>query len=401
MLLMKSFKKNTVFISILLMLIQCTNRSNPDLNFHANKNGRTFQIDFEKCLLESKKIMLSEIADSIAYLQLKTPNGVIISSIRNIIITGKHIFLISGGNAYQFYRDGRFIRQIGRKGKGPGEYMSAKDISIDPNTEEIRIFDSNKILYYSKDGKFIYSQNTNFNTAIAINDSIIWTELHPLGIFKNLGVAFNRKLDTLSIIPNYDIFSNKNGNKLVGVLSKYQKSLYQYKNNLYFKGFEDNDTIWELKLPHSEIHAIINMGKYKLPLDCRADYSYENFKKNARNYYSIPRIFEDDRYCFMIAQPRESKDLTYIPIIFDKENEIGYTVKNDTIFGITDDILNGPSFWPFFISDEYYIGVIEAYELIGKLSATNNNSLKYLLNNINENSNQLLIICKKKSCEQK
>lgn len=45
---------------------------------------------------------------------------------------------------YVFQKDGNFVRRFGNLGVGPGEYISCRDFAINPDTNEIYIFDKAK-----------------------------------------------------------------------------------------------------------------------------------------------------------------------------------------------------------------------------------------------------------------
>jgi hypothetical protein len=279
------YKTNVIFILFLILTIQCKQEKRSNIS-----KSEIIQINIEECLQSTRNMNLSEIADSIEYLQLSTPKGLIITSIREVKIMGDYIGLISKGTAYLFLRNGQFVCKLGGKGKGPGEYLSATGISFDHRLKRIIVFATNCILFYNLNGNFLQSLNTQYNIPIYFKDSVIWTERDPLGIFKTKVIAFNYDMDTIAIISNYDFFSHRNGNAFIKVGSKYQESVYEFNSNLYYKGSENNDTIWQLLLPKPTVHAVIKMGKYKLPFEYRADYSLEDFKKNASKYYGIPRI---------------------------------------------------------------------------------------------------------------
>ena len=52
--------------------------------------------------------------------------------------------------------DGRYIRSFGRRGSGPGEYMSAANMAVDPQGR-VYLFDStqSQILRYDRQGRFL------------------------------------------------------------------------------------------------------------------------------------------------------------------------------------------------------------------------------------------------------
>lgn len=395
--------KTNLFIFYLCtyaLLTSCIQKA-ATVNHEVTEKRQVYQINFEESLGVEKPLMLSEIADTIEYLQLKTPKGIIITSIRQVIVSDESIFIISRGIPYQFHRDGNFIRQIGKSGKGPGEYFNISGIAFSEKKREISLFDSQyRIFYYREDGTFIRSRKTGTgNIPIAESDTVTWTaKFFPGGREPFLAIAFGEKMDTLCVISNpvsYDnIHRGKNGLLSTFVVGmKGRRFTYERDHLFFFKGDENNDTIWELHLPRPEIHAILNMGKYKLPVQYRADYSQADFEKHAKEYFCVPWIYEDNRYFFYLAQPWTGK--FGFPMVFDKQTGEGFAVRNKAA-GLTDDLLHGPSFWPSFISGHYYVGAIEAYDLMERLSSTESPYFKRLLSTINENSNQLLVLCKRK-----
>jgi hypothetical protein len=63
---------------------------------------------------------------------------------------------------FVFDKNGKFLRQIGNKGRGPGEYIQVIDFCIDPEKREIYLLDSgsSKVLKYNLDtGEYISSIN--------------------------------------------------------------------------------------------------------------------------------------------------------------------------------------------------------------------------------------------------
>lgn len=69
-----------------------------------------------------------------------------------------HIFILtySRDNIYCFGRDGKFIRKLEKKGKGPGEYQTIEDFVVTQNPDQIVVYDIlGKLLYYNWYGDFL------------------------------------------------------------------------------------------------------------------------------------------------------------------------------------------------------------------------------------------------------
>ena len=122
-------------------------------------------IDVLKDLKKEKELRLSEVVDSVEYIKLETvPESLFGES--QFVIGKKYIMVIqpySGKpiQVYLFDRSGKFLRKIGREGKGPEEYSSIHDAIFSPDEDYIIVRDSNKKIFleYDMSGKMIRRVN--------------------------------------------------------------------------------------------------------------------------------------------------------------------------------------------------------------------------------------------------
>ena len=70
------------------------------------------------------------------------------------------------GEAHEFSRtDGQYIRSFGRKGQGPGEYGSARNLAVDPQSRIYLLdFVWGRILRYDRQGQYL-NQMRSFHTS--------------------------------------------------------------------------------------------------------------------------------------------------------------------------------------------------------------------------------------------
>lgn len=121
------------------------------------KSDDLLSIDIDK--LENKIYRLSELFSSIKYIPLETKKESLIGRIRHIELINDTIYILDASSSkclFIFSLDGKFIRRIGEVGRGPGEFISPSDFTIDVKNHEIYIIDSyiQKINIYSTSGKF-------------------------------------------------------------------------------------------------------------------------------------------------------------------------------------------------------------------------------------------------------
>lgn len=138
--------KIVIYIIVVLFLSAC----------NKDKNQReVIVVDFEKAINSDKEVFLSELTDTLIYLELKTPKDIVISRIGDVIRANDYWIVRSLAGICLFTNDGVFVRQIGRKGQGPGEYLQIRGMDFDSTNNEILLVDSQKILFYDLNGNFL------------------------------------------------------------------------------------------------------------------------------------------------------------------------------------------------------------------------------------------------------
>ncbi len=82
-----------------------------------------------------KKINLSEIAWNVEYIKLETKNDALLNRPSKVLFHNDNMIIMNRGNheLLMFTKSGRFIRKIGSRGKGPGEFVSLNGFYIDPD----------------------------------------------------------------------------------------------------------------------------------------------------------------------------------------------------------------------------------------------------------------------------
>ncbi len=109
---------------------------------------------------------LDSVFSTVSFLPLETDDDCLITRVRSLQIQDSLIYINDNGRRLLvFDLHGKFIRQIGARGKGYGEYLHMNDWIVDSN--QIEILDYRKIRIYTLDGKYI--QEKPFNL---INDNI-------------------------------------------------------------------------------------------------------------------------------------------------------------------------------------------------------------------------------------
>jgi len=391
------FMKEKYYLNICLLLLTFIGCNNVGTTTDSTQDDAiVYRINIQDALSANAVIQLSEIADSIRYVELKTPYSMPIGVVSNIKISDEYIFVIYKGVAYQFNHKGEFLRKIGAIGQGAGEYASATDIFIDDNECQVNILSNTKLYTYSFDGKFVRQRRIGFLSDMILQDSLIYASITPFGLERYRMVVLNTELDTLGGIPNDNIFDT--GGLTMSVSLRFRQPFYKYKNEVYFKGYQQNDTIWRINGIEYETHAIIDMGKYKPP-ECKnvndMHSSFDRFVKKEGDYYFVLSVMEDSHYMYMSLDPCWNPEMGSPRLLFDKHQQSGFAPKTESgAYGITDDILGGPAFWPQIISGKYYVSVTDAYKMIENCQSLSSPSPQFqeFIHGINEDSNPIVTI---------
>jgi hypothetical protein len=390
---------------ILSFIVTCLLSAGCGKQTERNADGQSefYNIDVEQGLETKQQMLISEIADTVEYLELKTPEDIIITDIRKVIPFEDCLVVKAKNRIYLFHKDGHFISSIGNIGQGPGEYITGMDVCIDKKRREIVVSGVEQILHYDFNGNYLYNQLVGIvNIDIGISDTVLWGGLDLYSVnqqWQAIAFSLNGSRDTIAYIPNPAYETEKSNN--YGSTGNTTTKMFYYKNDtLYFHGAEYNYAIRRISGVKTAPHAFINMGKYKMPGEYEAWNSREKYGRNCEKYWGISSLVEDDNYFFLLAQNRRYTRIPNIRyVVYDKKNKKGFTANDNHEMGITDDITGGPPVWPRWASEDYYIFAIEAQELLEKVETGDYSpspQLEEFLSRIGVDTNQLIVLCHKK-----
>jgi hypothetical protein len=371
-------KTRTYFIAIGLLLASCNNSINSDL---------PYRIDLENSIKNVNSIPLSTLGRKIEYVPLETDTACLIQNISNVFLTDSLIFVSDYNRLLKFDRNGKFIKQIGTKGRGPGEYPSLGNFLIDEFNREIFVLSSRIVLIYDFNGNFKRDFKIDFPCRqFILNDS---SEL----IFH----SFNLPTPSTDTVYSWYIIDRTGTilRKIENTLPRTNKGvivpvspLYMHDDTPHFMEF-GIDTLYSYDNNEKKPYAIFHLGNLKFPPDPTMS--------------EVPQI----KGKFWINEIRETKKLFFVNIwwdlsdsisncIFDKSSASFSILKNS---GFTNDIDGGMTFWPKkIINDNLMLDYVDAFNLIKtskKILQDNNeqtSQLNNLITQISETSNPVLII---------
>ncbi len=227
-------------------------------------------IDIEKAIKDNQTFYLSDIAESIEYIQLEFKKECTLKDIGRIYITAKDIFIASrGGVIFRFDRTGKFLNQIGKFGKGPGEYTTTRFFAVDSVQRRVYVnSDMIGIFVYDYDGKHIRTERSQDEYSWGFYALGNTGELVHIGSsfgYRDPGNYFFKISDTLANVR----YIQKS--LLTDMLKDGQQCFWSYgslqngDSLLLLDGI--SDTIFYYHQSKLNPYLVMDYGKYKITLD--------------------------------------------------------------------------------------------------------------------------------------
>lgn len=136
-----------IMTSIVLLMTSCKN-DQKDI-------GTIYEFDIPEAINNPEQIKMSDFVSEISYVELETIEESLLGNIERIIPTVDN-YIVSTNNSQLklFSKGGTYIRDIGKTGKGPGEYQSIGNLFWDEKEKEIIVqsIQSNSLVFYSISG---------------------------------------------------------------------------------------------------------------------------------------------------------------------------------------------------------------------------------------------------------
>jgi|WetSurMetagenome_2_1015567.scaffolds.fasta_scaffold126541_2 hypothetical protein len=381
---------------LLLLLLFYQVQSPAPINVYINPRNDT-----------EANFLLSDFAKAINYIKLQTSDLCVVSSISKILIDDEKIFVKSPFSSFYrlllFSSDGTFLNEIGRSGRGPGEYATVLDFAIDRSRKIVYILDSmGKVLIYDYKGKYLDTiLITSKPSGILFTDeSLVLLSAWP-DYYLNKGFAIQIKELSGSKNDVY-LFNRKSvefkrGQGVVSNLNYF----YTISNNSTLIFFEDKfDTLYSVNSKFAIEAELVFHLKDDLPKDLLTVSDYTNALKSHNCLSDFIKV--KNHLFFKIITPNPV--ITYY---YHYDIETGKTEKhnvtNDRQY-FFNDIDGGITFKPIGIAEE---GVLytyfDCYKLKDHLAGINNRKtrindkvkyeyLKGLIQNSDVNDNPIIIL---------
>jgi len=311
---------------------------------YASMKDGVLHLDLNEARKHSREVKLSEICDSLIYIPLETKKECLLGrNINGIEIDGDDVFIHEGWKLLHFDKSGKFLEQLGKTGRGPGEYVCG-GFFIDKSNKRVCARGCYRYIVFEFDynGRLL-SDTIRFKKHL---QNMVYVP-HLNTVYGSLSYCITQKSDRMK---EYNIYSeiNLNTNKQVGTVSKFfpdkyyadmakislsllSSSIYSIDDDLCYQEL-GSDTIFKRRNGISYPHIILNNHEFmpKFTSSLFKDVTVEKIKNNSNSITSkIPSMvkYESERFVFMDGY----SDKKYV---FDKEKKelIALEKSDDIIF---------------------------------------------------------------------
>ena len=301
--------------------------------------GDLFEIQVD--INQNNLLSLSEIVEEFTVIEPELTDESLINPdmIERIIISENNVFVAQLTSLYVFTKDGKFVRTIGSRGQGPGEYNWILGVAMDEKNKRLFLCSNiNKLICYDFNGNFIkesfqpaqlgysnYYFDINYiNDEILLDDFEIAPHYMRSALFR-LNDEFRVIDSCITQVINLKTTSTVSSFPIKDFIFPGKTSVYWYKseslpNNRYIPvetvlrdtlyRFEDNQLIPELKL------TFRNDGK----------------DRSGNLFIHLHTIYRSSRYVF--ARYENKSNNTIYDFCYDTKTGKSYNMPN----GYTDDI---------------------------------------------------------------
>jgi hypothetical protein len=324
-------------------------------SFGQNLNKSSLIVfDLEKAFSRQSEVPLSKFLNSINYVTLETNPHSIIGRFAHFEVTDEYIIVRDNSIPKQILlfdrKTGKFIKSIGKYGRGPDEYSRFSYIPYDPDKRVLYAVNSlRQLLVYNlsdsdveiiktpdlvASGEIIQLKKQEMSFDIMMDDKIfVGYFINPLGMEKNVLALFTKD-EVLKIFPNYQALKTMSHG--VGGLMNDNHTIYRQDNKIYFLEVF-SDTLFQLTRDSLIPRYYFKMGKSNVTWQINATMDH----KLGMNYFYMLGIDESTKYLFINTLFKGTQYLGYVDklnntVTFCKLNSSGVSAFKDDISGLLD-----------------------------------------------------------------
>lgn len=353
-----------------------------------------------------KSIKLSDFVEDIEYIRPEYP-ATLIDFIFDISLNDNYLLLEVKDRLLCYTREGKFIREIGRRGQGPKEHLGIRSHALYNNLVAINSNYNRKILWYNTNGDYLH-QTPISNNVYKIN----LLDTNRIGIHLQHGASIDKP----------DIF-------VTGIIDKNGDTIQLKKDAPYYpKGMTSSPSIWSysdtvraLTCINDTVYSVtkngitptytVNFGKYKVTREAFEDVRLLQDERS--KYIQSLSFSETSRYVLAMFQYDNKRWVA----VYDKRTKetSAWSIKPENVnkYGLLEgggwinDIDGGaaPTYFNS-VSNDYFALNVQPEDLKAQFIENKNYiSVKYpdkyqkleqLINSLKDDENPIIILYKLK-----
>ena len=269
--------------------------------------GYPVHIPFATALESERDLRLSDVADSVRFIPLETTDASLMNRVAtgNILKSSKYWFVPSYRELFQFTDEGKFVRTIGSRGSGPGEYISVLCADIDESLGHVYVLspDTKINVYDMETGTYLYSRKSPSSASRAflmLNDSVsVCYQYNTNGQVQFRILVADAAGDTIQAFPRSDLFEMRGGYSMV-VHFDDDRFMFRYGDKVCYKEYY-NDTLFVVTSDSLKPRYVFDLGKYSMPVEHRPEVldGDKRLFKSASFSYIRTQTLETDAWLFM------------------------------------------------------------------------------------------------------
>lgn len=269
---MKKIILSTVLI-IALMLVKCSNRTTTENMDTVNNKITLHTLNFPESGEDTLKT--SYFADTVIYIPLETNLESLVGYEEQIWIDDSFILIdCRNSGLLLFQHDGKFLRKIGKRGRGPGEYGNIFHFDVIRDTIYVSSTGRRGFLRYTFDG--VFCDEIKFNYEPVFFSTTTDQKLACYFPWEGQILVYNKNLNIPpdTIIVEYGVTEGRY--RYVPASDKTMTYLQKYSTGLLFYDYR-SDTVWNINGNKKEPAFIVNIEN-KLPYDKQIEFCNGNIK---------------------------------------------------------------------------------------------------------------------------
>ena len=356
--------------------------------------------------VEESKLSMSELFSDLKYIKLETNPQSLIGQVSKIIPFKEQLIIVDkmASKILIFGKDGQFIKSIGKKGSGPGEFTGIEDVAVDEKNNRIFVLDDSgqQLLIFNLQNEYCGKKNIDFITReiefignsllvcycdYAANANSEKKDMRP-----NLFLLDINSMDETPLLYTPSDIAAQEVNSPFSSLSAYNDGCACLFDNL-------TNSVYTIDSDGITSSYKCNFGEKEETL--KNDYIDKLRKQQLGAEQIIPGAYDAPTYVtvtscisctdYLLLTAINYSNGNIYQIVYSPDSKKCLYARANRTYPLENDIDGIVPFAPYASDNKNIYGVIESYQL-----TEGNENVSKLIGNINEDDNPIIVIAETK-----